>query len=53
MDFTGQAPRIEYWIWVFFVDVATYGIGGINEMLSNSLGWGFSSSCSPSCPVSR
>jgi uncharacterized membrane protein YhaH (DUF805 family) len=41
MDFTGWSPRIEYWIWMFFVVVATYGLGGINEMLSNSLAWGF------------
>lgn len=41
MDFTGRTPRIEYWIWVFFVCIATYGLGGINEMLANSLAWGF------------
>jgi uncharacterized membrane protein YhaH (DUF805 family) len=40
MDFTGRAPRIEYWIWMFFVVVATYGIDGINQMLANSLAWG-------------
>jgi uncharacterized membrane protein YhaH (DUF805 family) len=41
MDFTGRTPRIEYWIWMFFVVVATYGLEGINQMLANSLAWGF------------
>lgn len=26
---------------MFFVCIATYGLGGINEMLANSLAWGF------------